>query len=77
MIHSRRIWIHVLLSLVTISLYQLYWFYLIARDLRQLGMLEKNPLLLTSLLFVPLAYIYTQIKIGSKQRKIWPATGTV
>ncbi len=47
------------LSIITLGIYALYWFYKTRTELNESGSGNMNPILATVLLFVPLANLYS------------------
>ncbi len=62
MIERRDMWMQVLLSVVTLGIYAIYWFYVTSKEMVAYKNLDGSPGLWTVLLFVPVANLYAYWK---------------
>jgi len=70
-IKYRKMWVQVLLVIVTLGLYVLYWYYQTFCEMQTLADdHDAEPLLLTVLLIIPFADLYSYYKYGELYEKI-------
>lgn len=70
-IKYRNMWVQVLLMIVTLGFYAIYWFYQTFCEMQSLANdYDAEPLLLTILLFIPFAGLYSYYKHGEIYEKI-------
>jgi Domain of unknown function (DUF4234) len=70
-IKYRNMWVQVLLMIVTLGFYAFYWYYQTFCEMQTLANdHDAEPLLLTVLLIVPFADLYSYYKYGELYEKI-------
>lgn len=62
MIKRRNMLMQVLLTVVTFGIYPIYWFYVTAKEMTESTGAKGSPSLLTLLLFIPFANLYSYWK---------------
>jgi fatty acid desaturase len=67
----RDMWVQVIIFIVTLGIYSIYWFYVTTEEMKQMADdRDVSPALLTVLLFIPFAGLYSFYKQGELFQKV-------
>lgn len=64
MIKKRNMIAQFFLAIITLGIYCIYWFYVTSKEMAQAKKMDVSPALLTILLFIPFANLYSYYKQG-------------
>jgi len=64
MIKKRNMLVQFILAVVTLGIYCIYWFYVTCKEMAEYKKIQAEPVLLTILLFIPIAGFYSFYKQG-------------